>query len=207
MQQLKTLRERNRAYKSTRVTYGPGAGCKPGSLARVGHKVKSTSFKRSAWRVGGKRRFARGCEAVWLIPSQDFGYTERCACTRFSAPLRQRAVPTSTRTQARADTRTHTVHWARRSSNKVPGFLNVFIVLSNSVRVRHSQDLRSYLIYQTAVNIGPRFVLRPSPVLHISIHNTDKILYRCTSFYTRAVHVFCFFFSFLRSYFSWLLTG
>lgn len=31
------------------------------------------------------------------------------------------------------------------SSNKVPGFLNVFIVLSNSVRVRHSRVLISYL--------------------------------------------------------------
>lgn len=36
------------------------------------------------------------------------------------------------------------------SSNKVPGFLNVFIVLSNSVRARHSRGGSSYLIYRTA---------------------------------------------------------
>lgn len=55
---------------------------------------------------------------------------------------------TDTRTPSRPPFRLLYIHarvYSVRSSNKVPGFLNVFIVLSNSVRARHSRHLISYL--------------------------------------------------------------
>jgi hypothetical protein len=54
---------------------------------------------------------------------------------RIRAPRRNR----------RSDCFIHVRVYSIRSSNKVLGFLNVFIVLSNSVRARHPLHLISYL--------------------------------------------------------------
>jgi len=107
-----------------------------------------------------------------LIPSQDFHFTDRRARVsltsspslppQYMGALHVYTYPRGTTpspTPINIYIRIHAPRRDRRSdcfilyarvysirpSNKVPGFLNVFIVLSNSVRARHSSHLISYL--------------------------------------------------------------
>lgn len=63
-------------------------------------------------------------------------YINTCLYIRIRAPRRDRRSDCFIRVR---------IYSITRSSNKVLGFLNVFIVLSNSIRARHSLHLISYL--------------------------------------------------------------